>query len=331
MYANKRQAANETPLTSDNTHLSEPITTALDGGAINCTQATSGYVRAAIADNTRRAYRADLNHFLEWGGAIPATDVMVADYLAVHAGALAVSTLCRRIASIAKAHRARGLQSPTVSDLIKATMRGIKRTHGAPQRGSAPLLIEDLLRIMSVLGDGMKDTRDRALLLLGFAGGFRRSELVALDVEDIQSVRQGMIVTIKRSKTDQAGVGRQIGVPFARGRFCPVKSVEAWLQVAGISDGPVFRSVDRYGRVGTQRLSSEAVANVIKARVEQVGFDPTLYSGHSLRAGLATSAAMAGVSSLDIRKQTGHASDAMLARYVRSGELFVNNASGALL
>lgn len=288
-------------------------------------------MRASIADNTRRAYQSDLRHFIDWGGAVPATDVMIADYLATYAGTLSVATLSRRVASIAKAHTSKGLQSPTVSDLIKTTLRGIKRVHGSPQRASEPLLIEDLLRIMNMLGDKPKDVRDRALLLVGFAGGFRRSELVALDVRDIRHVRQGITVTIRRSKTDQSGTGREIGIPFARGRFCPVKAMEAWLQLACIQDGPIFRAVDRHGQVSVGQLSPEAVASVVKARATEIGLDSSNYSGHSLRAGLATSAAMAGVSSLDIRKQTGHTSDAMLARYVRSGELFTNNATSHLL
>lgn len=320
-----------TVLTVDNKTLSEPKEPAADAKAPELNEEVAEYVRVSISDNTRRAYLSDLRHFVDWGGEIPATDVMIANYLAAHAGLLSVATLSRRVASISKAHTSRGLQSPTVSDLIKTTLRGIKRTHGKPQRISAPLLVEDLMRIMGLLGDGARDARDRALLLIGFAGGFRRSELVALDVEDIRHVRQGMILTIRRSKTDQAGTGREIGIPLARGRFCPVKSLEAWLQLAGIEDGPIFRSVDKHGRISEGRLSPEAVAGVVKARVAEIGLDPTDYSGHSLRAGLATSAAMAGVSSLDIRKQTGHASDAMLARYVRSGELFTNNAVGVLL
>jgi len=123
-------------LTRDNIHLSQPKKDASDSGAVNCTKITSDFVRASIADNTRRAYRSDLKHFLDWGGVIPATDVIVADYLAAHADTLAVATLCRRIASISKAHTSKGLQSPTTSDLIKATLRGIKRTHGVPPSGS---------------------------------------------------------------------------------------------------------------------------------------------------------------------------------------------------
>lgn len=320
-----------TVLTVDNKTLSESGEELEKADALVPQGRITDYVRASISENTRRAYRSDLAHFAEWGGTIPATDVMVADYLVAHAETLSIATLNRRIATISKAHTSKGLQSPTASDLIKSTLRGIKRVHGTPQRTSAPLFVEDLLRIMNMLGEGPKDMRDRALLLVGFAGGFRRSELVGLNVDDIQHVRQGMTVTIRRSKTDHAGVGREIGIPFARGRFCPVKSLEAWMHFANMEDGPIFRSVSQHGRVGERRLSPEAVAGVVKARVAEIGLNPTSYSGHSLRAGLATSAAMAGVSSLDIRKQTGHASDAMLARYIRSGELFVNNASGALL
>lgn len=320
-----------TVLAIDNKTLSESKNPSENAKAPELNHDVTEYVRVSVSDNTRRAYRSDLAHFLDWGGEIPASDVLVANYLAAHANILSIATLSRRVASISKAHTSRGLQSPTVSDLIKTTLRGIKRAHGRPQRVSAPLLVEDLTRIMGVLGDGARDARDRALLLIGFTGGFRRSELVALDVEDIRHVRQGMIVTIRRSKTDQAGTGREIGIPHARGRFCPVKALEAWLQSASIEDGPIFRAVDRHGQVSYGRLSPEAVAGVVKERVAQIGLDPAKYSGHSLRAGLATSAAMAGVSTLDIRKQTGHTSDSMLARYVRSGELFVNNAASHLL
>ena len=237
-------------LTSDNLPLSEPkmATEMLPReGSESLPGAVLDYVREAVAPNTRRAYRADLDHFLAWGGTIPATDVMVAEYLSVHAGQLAVSTLARRLAAISKGHAARGLPSPTCSSLIKSTLSGIKRTHGSSQRVAKPLLVEDLLRIMPTLGDGPKDLRDRALLLVGFAGGFRRSELVEIECGDLEWVRQGVVVHLRRSKTDQEGVGRKVGIPNARGRWCPVEAVTAWLNVAGIEGGPVFRPVDRHG------------------------------------------------------------------------------------
>jgi integrase len=177
----------------------------------------------------------------------------------------------------------------------------------------------------------MKGARDRALLLTGFAGGFRRSEIVALDCSDFERVRQGLIVTLRRSKTDQEGAGRRVGIPFGQTRHCPVLAIEGWFAVSRIETGPVFRPVDRHGRVAPQRLSGEAVSLVLKERVAVTGIDPARCSGHSLRAGFATSATRAGISTFKIRQQTGHASDAMLSRYVRDGELFLGNAAGVLL
>lgn len=289
------------------------------------------YVRDSVSENTRRAYKTDLEHFAAWGGSVPCEPEIVAAYLAEHAHVLAVATLKRRIAAISVAHEARGHTSPTSAKIVKAAMRGIQRTYGSAQRQAKALLVEDLMRIMALLGDNPKDTRDKAILLMGFAGGFRRSELVALNVEDIDLVRQGMTLNIRRSKTDQTGEGRTIGIPFARGRYCPVRTFETWRDMARISEGPLFRPVTRHGRIGNDRLSGEAVSVVVKERIAAIGHDPERYSGHSLRAGLATSAAMAGLSTLAIRQQTGHRSDATLARYVRIGELFTNNVVGVLL
>ncbi len=289
------------------------------------------YIRESVSENTRRAYRADLYHFTAWGGRIPASPEVVASYLSDHAGSLAIATLKRRLAAISVAHEANGYHSPTSTKLVKATLRGIQRLHGVPQGEAKPLLVQDLFKIMATLGGSPKDIRDRALLLIGFAGGFRRSELVALNRDDIEIVRQGMIVTVTRSKTDQSGQGRKVGIPLARGRYCPIQSYERWIEVAGIDGGAIFRSVTRHGHIEDKRLSTRSVSSIVKHRVEAIGLDPEGYSGHSLRAGLATSAAMAGISTLAIRQQTGHRSDATLAKYVRSGELFINNAAGGLL
>ncbi len=325
-------------LTSDNTHLSRPKTgpDLADSGPSEATwiepaATVQDYLRAATSENTRRAYRSDLRHFVDWGGTIPTTDAVVAEYLAGHAGELAVSTLTRRLAAISKAHTAQGLPTPTVSDLVRTTMRGIKRAHGRPQRQVAAAVKEDVLGMVACMGNGPKDLRDRALILVGFAGAFRRSELVAITCEVVERVPQGIVVTVRRGKTDQEGQGRKVGIPYAPGAVCPVKALEAWLSAAGITDGPVFRPVNRHGQVSCTALSAEAVSLVVKARAAAVGLDPSKYAGHSLRAGLATSAAAAGVSSWKIRAQTGHASDAMLRRYIRDGEMFVDNAAGAVL
>ena len=255
----------------------------------------------------------------------------MASYLASHAEALSVAALVRRTATISKAHEARGLPNPCRFEIVRATLRGIKRTRGIAQREAKPLLREDLFRVLDAMGDGVKDVRDRALLLIGFAGGFRRSEIVGLNCDDIERVRQGLIITLRRSKTDQEGAGRKIGIPWGRTCHCPVLALEHWLGVSGIEDGPVFRPVDRHSNVTSERLSGEAVSLIVKERVAAASIDPTGFSGHSLRAGFATSAVQAGVSTLKIRSQTGHASDAMLSRYVRDGELFLGNAAGVLL
>jgi integrase len=200
---------------------------------------------------------------------------------------------------------------------------------GVPRR--KPLLKDDLFAVLDVMGDTLKDARDHALLVIGFAGGFRRSELVAIDIGAVEFVRRGAIITVPRSKTDQLGAGRKVGVPLGRTRHCPVAALEGWIKRAGLSEGPVFRPVDRHGCIHPNALTGEAVSLVIKERVAAAGMDPLGFSGHSLRSGLATSAAQVGVSSRKIRQQTGHISDAMLARYIRDGELFSDNAAGALL
>jgi integrase len=293
--------------------------------------AVNEYVRDSLATNTRRAYLSDLAEFERCGGSIPASPETLAAYLAARASTLAVATLVRHLASISKAHEARGLPNPTRSELVRAAMRGIKRTTGCGQREAKPLLRDDLLMVPDAIGDAQKDVRDRALLLIGFAGALRRSELVGLDVGDIEHVRQGIILRVQRSKTDQDGRGRKKGIPFGRTRWCPVAALDAWLKASGIAQGAIFRPIDRHGRIHAARLSGEAVSLVVRERVAAVGIDPKKYSGHSLRAGLATSAAQAGVPSWRIKAQTRHASDAMLARYIRDGELFTENAAAAIL
>lgn len=285
----------------------------------------------SIADSTRRAYASDLIHYETWGGTIPSAAETVAAYLADGAEQYAVATLQRRTASISKAHRAIGAVDPCKAEIVKATLRGVRRLNGTGQREAKPVLREDLFQMLESMGERTKDIRDKALLLLGFACAFRRSELVGLDVADIEHVRHGIVVTLRRSKTDQTGAGRKIGVPFGRTRWCPVKHLTEWLNHAKIQDGPIFRGINRHGQISDQRLSGEAACIIVKQRAEAAGFDPEPYSGHSLRAGLATSAAMVGASTFKIRAQTGHASDAMLARYIRDGDMFNQNAAGAVL
>lgn len=302
-----------------------------NSSAINCTESSvSKYIKAAMADNTRRGYQSDLNHFRSWGGSIPSTPEIVSHYLAVHAEILSPATLGRRVVSITRAHTSLGLHSPCKSDLVKTTLRGIKRTIGTKQRQAQPVLKNDLIRMVHGL-TGIKGTRDKALLLIGFAGAFRRSELVALQVSDIEFVEQGLVVSISRSKTDQNGESRKIAIPHGRGTVCPVHALQSWLEVASIRSGAIFRPVSRHGLIQDSTLSGQVVAVIVKDRVRILGLDPNKFSGHSLRAGLVTSAAQAGVSNYKIKQQTGHRSDAMLNRYIRDANIFVDNVAGALL
>ena len=178
------------------------------------------------------------------------------------------------------------------------------------------------------LPEGLLGIRDRALLLVGFAGAFRRSELVGLDIADLDFNHDGLTVTLRRSKTDQEGEGRKVGLPYGSNpSTCPVRSLQAWIEASAIEAGPVFRSVNRHGRLQPDRLSDKAVALVVKRRAEAAGLDPSRYAGHSLRAGLATAAANAGVSERAIMAQTGHRSVQMVRRYIRDGSLFRENAA----
>lgn len=285
------------------------------------------YVEQALSDNTRKAYRNDLTHYRAWGGTVPASAEQIAAYLTAHAGVLSIATLQRRLVSITKAHTMQGYPDPVHSDLVKLTMRGIRRVHGKPQAQVSPILKEDLTVMLSHIPDTVKGKRDRALLLLGFCGALRRSELAAVKVENLEFIAQGIILTLPRSKTDQTGQGRKIGIPRGRGRICPVMAVNEWIVQSGADAGALFRGVTKGGMISGNKLSDRAIADIIKHYARKAGLNPEKYSGHSLRSGLTTSAAQHGISSWKIRQQTGHKSDVMLARYIRDGDLFSDNAA----
>lgn len=200
-------------------------------------------------------------------------------------------------------------------------MRGIRRVHGTRQRQVAPILVDDLRAMVGPLGADLRDLRDRALLLVGFAGAFRRSELVAISCTDLERVPGGLIVTLSRSKTDQEGRGRDVAIPRGPGDLCPMVALDAWLRSAGIEEGRVFLAIDCHGNVYGDGLSPESVARIIKKRAAAVGLDPARFSGHSLRAGFVTNAVAAGAPEWAIRRVTGHKSDAVLHCYMRPAEL----------
>lgn len=296
------------------------------------------YARSSVAAETVRGYANDWRSFSAWCDghgleALPADPSTLARYLTAQAARLKVATLERHRAAIGEAHRRKHLPSPTEDAGVRAVWKGIKRQHGTAQQGKAPATTDELRRMVATLPPGPLGVRDHALLLLGFAGAFRRSELVALDVGDVAEQREGLVVRLARSKTDQEGEGSQKGIPFGSTlETCPVRAVKAWLEVLSangsqIADAPLFVGVDRHGRLLPGRLSDRAVARAVQRAAAAAGLDPTRYAGHSLRAGLVTSAALADQADHAIARQTGHKSMAVLARYIRPAGLFKQNVA----
>jgi site-specific recombinase XerD len=297
-------------------------------------KAVSNFVETSKSVNTRKAYRADWAEFRAWCAryrrqALPALPETVAYYLADESLRLKVSTLERRLATISQAHRAAGHESPTQHAQVRLVWSGIKREKGTAQVHMKPTLTRHLRAMVEKLPDSLVGCRDRALLLLGFAGAMRRSELVGLTVADLAFTDEGLVVIIRRSKTDQTGEGRKIGIPLGgQLETCPVRSVQRWLDESRIDEGPVFRAVSRGGLIRETALSDRVVANVVKRTLTAAGKSTKRYAGHSLRAGLITQAAMAGVSERVIQDQSGHKSLPVLRRYIRDGSLFRENAAG---
>jgi site-specific recombinase XerD len=226
---------------------------------------------------------------------LPAIPGTVAAYIAECAGRLKVGSIQRRLNAITEAHRAVRLESPTHTAIVRNTMKGIRRTKGTAPVQKTAALTDDIRAMVDAKDAGMIGVRDRALILLGFAGAFRRSELVSLTVEDCSFGKDGLTVTLRRSKTDQRGEGRKIGIPYgANPDTCPVRTMQAWMEQAVINAGPLFRSINRHGRIQSGRLSANSVARIVKKLAERAGLDAAKYAGHSLRAGHATSAAIAG-------------------------------------
>ncbi|MGD9713456.1 MAG: site-specific integrase, partial [Thermomicrobiales bacterium] len=261
----------------------------------------------------------------------PTAPEKIAEYFAATAETYAVATLQRRLAAISKAHRAIGADDPCRSEIVQAVMRGVRRSRGVAQRQAQALLRDDLFVVLDRLEYRPKDIRDRALLLLGWATAMRRSELVALDVEDVEFTTKGALITVRRSKTDQEGRGREIAVPLGRTRHCPIAALKEWLVFAEIETGAIFTTVNKHGHLLKSRMSGEAASNVVKARVAYAGYDPAAFSGHSLRAGFVTAAALAGASTYKIRETTGHRSESGLAPYLRTVSLFDDAAVAKLL
>lgn len=294
------------------------------------------YLAAEKSSNTRRAYASDFADFSDWCGrvseqALPASPVVTARYLAQLAdGGLKASTITRRCAAIRYAHKAAGHEPPTGSEGVKAVMRGIRRKLGTKVTRKAPATAPTLATLLAVLPSKIVGLRDRAILLVGFAAALRRSELAALTVDDVDRRRNGAIFHLRRSKTDQEGKGRQIPVPNGKA-LRPIEALDAWLEAAKISSGPLFREVDRHGNVGTAALSDRSIARVVKRAARAAGLDETIFSGHSMRAGFVTTSLDEGVDPFKVMKITGHVDPKTLAIYDRRESDIENHAGKGFL
>ena len=296
------------------------------------------YLAEAKRPATRRAYLSDLTNFEDWCAEqdldpLPAAAETVALYLAARAGAgLRVSTLQRRLAAISVAPQMAGRETPTRASLVRTAMQGIRRRHGTAPRQAQALRLGSLRQLLAATpGTTATATRDRAVLLLGFAGGFRRSELAALRVTDLEPTGDGLRVTVRTSKTDPEAAGAEVGIP--RGRHpetCPVTATLRWVAVAELTDGPLLRRVDRWHRVHEQGLTPEAVGLIVKRALARAELPTREFAGHSLRAGFATEAAAQGATERAIMRHGRWRSVTTVRRYIRSGELFTENPAAVL-
>lgn len=298
---------------------------------------TRAYLATSKAQNTIRGYKSDWVDFSNWVEghelcSLPAAPATVALYLAALSATKSAATLARRLNSIAFAHKKSGYaKSPTYHPLVRETVKGIRREIGTAQKVKQALLTPDIERIVACCPESLAGLRDRALILVSFAAATRRSETAALRAEDVAVEPEGMVLTIRKSKTDQEAAGRKVGIPFGAGEAtCPVRALRRWQSAAGIQSGSLFRAVDQAGRVSDHALHADSIGGIVKRAAARCGLQVEAIGGHSLRAGHITQAARNGVPEYLIRRQSGHRSSKMLDRYIRLGEMFTRNAAAGL-
>ncbi|WP_082631584.1 MULTISPECIES: site-specific integrase [Pseudomonas] len=298
------------------------------------TQQHQRFLAAATTDNTRRTYRSAVRHFQAWGGVLPCDQVALIRYLLAFADVLNPRTLALRLTALSQWHRYQGFPDPAASATVRKTLRGIERVHGRPRQKAKALLLEDLERIVAHLDtlEGLAARRDSALLQVGYFGAFRRSELVTLEVENLQWEREGLQITLPRSKTDQGGEGLDKAIPYGDSVCCPARALRCWLDAAQIEQGPLFRRISRWGVLGEVALHEGSVNTILATRAEAAGLSyvPEM-SSHSLRRGLATSAHRAGADFLEIKRQGGWRHDGTVHGYIEEARAFEENAAGSLL
>ena len=285
-------------------------------------------LRNSKSENTLRAYQSDYNDFSLFCSkngfqAMPTQPKILALYITHLSSYSKYSTLKRRLASISILHKTKGHYIDTKHPIIMENLMGIKRTNGSNQKGKKPLLINDLKLLINSIDESkeknIRKIRDKALVLIGFSGGFRRSELVDIEYEDIEFVEEGVKIFVKRSKTDQSGEGMTKAIPyFDNINFCPVKALNKWVVEAEIKEGKIFN------------ISDKSVALIIKKYANYAGLDSHRYAGHSLRSGFATSTAESGAEERNIMAMTGHKSTEMVRRYIKEANLFKDNALNKL-
>lgn len=296
------------------------------------------YLSAGIASNTSRAYQASWSAWSAWRMSRELEELASPAYVALWLSELAqegkkAATLERHIAALASFYKAAGAENPAENPLVKAILRGIRRKHGTKQKQAKPLLLPGLLSGLPT-GNSPKTLRDRAILLLGWAGALRRSELVALTLEDLEESPEGLILFVRSSKTDQEKAGRRIAIPYAIGEICPVKALKAWIACytcspEGRCNGPLFCAIDRHGNL-KESLGDRAVDRLVKEAADRAGLEGQ-YSAHSLRAGLISEAALRGKSERAIANQSGHKSLPVLRGYIRRATPFQDNAVVGLI
>jgi site-specific recombinase XerD len=298
---------------------------------------TLSNLRNSKAQNTIRAYKSDFKDFGAFcvkNGfkSLPTEPKIISLYLThLSIKEAKMSTLKRRLVSIGVIHKLKGHYLDTKHPVIIENIMGISRKKGSYQRGKKPILINDLKAIINAIDQEtikeIKKKRDKALILIGLGGGFRRAELVSIDHEDIEFVPEGVKIIIKRSKTDQFGEGLIKALPhFLNKLYCPVLHLKEWLELSNIKSGPVFRKFNKGFNLSEKRLTDQTVALTLKKYLKLAGIENKNYSGHSLRSGFATATAESGADERSIMAMTGHKTTQMVRRYIKEANLFKNNA-----
>ena len=287
----------------------------------------------ARADNTIKAYESDWNDFCDWCdyhhvSAFPAIPETIVNYINDLADNAKANTVARRISAWTENFDAAGIQdNPCRLPIVKNALRGIKRMKGVIQHGKLPILFDDIKEMLTYLeGDTLQQTRDKAILLVGFYGAMRRSEIANLDIDDIQFTRLGMLLTLRKSKTDQYDQGQLIAIPIVQDKnICAVHALKEWIRLSGITSGPVFRGFTRSHTIRKTRISDKTIALIVKHYVALMGMDPREYGAHSLRHGFATTAAQHHVEEREIMRQTRHRSQAVVRRYIDEADRLIDN------